>query len=148
MIVVGGEALVDLVDERGVLRPIPGGGPFNTAIALGRLGVPVAYLGTLSHDEYGSLLAGSLVEAGVDMSLVRSSDAPTPLAVRMGTLLKAMDRWARDNLPLAVAAPSNRAKPKRPATAGSSSCRGPRARLGSSGPSAPPNGPVFYYPKF
>src|SRR5947209_347522 len=40
--------------------------------------------------------------------------APTPLAVRMGTLLKAMDRWARDNLPLAVAAPSNRAKPKRP----------------------------------
>jgi fructokinase len=81
VIVVGGEALVDLVDERGVLRPIPGGGPFNTAIALGRLGVPVAYLGTLSHDEYGSLLARLLVEAGVDMSLVRWSDAPTPLAV-------------------------------------------------------------------
>jgi fructokinase len=81
VIVVGGEALVDLVDERGVLRPIPGGGPFNTAVALGRLGVPVAYLGTLSHDEYGSLLAGLLVEAGVDMSLVRWSDAPTPLAV-------------------------------------------------------------------
>jgi len=80
VIVVGGEALVDLVDERGVLHPIPGGGPFNTAIALGRLGVPVAYLGTLSHDEYGSLLAGLLVEAGVDMSLVRWSDAPTPLA--------------------------------------------------------------------
>jgi fructokinase len=77
VIVVGGEALVDLVDE----RPIPGGGPFNTAIALGRLDVPVAYLGTLSHDDYGSLLARLLAEAGVDTSLVRWSDAPTPLAV-------------------------------------------------------------------
>ena len=40
VIVVGGEALVDLVDEHGVLSPVPGGGPFNTAIALGRLGDP------------------------------------------------------------------------------------------------------------
>lgn len=81
MIVVGGEALVDLVDEHGLLRPVPGGGPFNTAIALGRLGIPVAFLGTLSHDEYGGLLARLLLEAGVDMSFVRWSDAPTPLAV-------------------------------------------------------------------
>src|SRR5438128_561554 len=81
VIVVGGEALVDLVEEHGLLSPIAGGGPFNTAIALGRLGIPVAYLGTLSHDEYGSLLGRRLLEAGVDMSLVRRSDAPTPLAV-------------------------------------------------------------------
>ncbi len=81
MIVVGGEALVDLVDEHGLLSPVPGGGPFNTAIALGRLGIPVAFLGTLSHDEYGGLLARLLLEAGVDMSLVRWSDAPTPVAV-------------------------------------------------------------------
>jgi fructokinase len=81
VIVVGGEALVDLVEEHGLLSPVPGGGPFNTAIALGRLGTPVAYLGTLSHDEYGGLLARLLLEAGVDMSLVRWSDAPTPLAV-------------------------------------------------------------------
>ncbi|MDX6442688.1 MAG: fructokinase [Gaiellaceae bacterium] len=81
MIVVGGEALVDLVDDHGAVTPVPGGGPFNTAIALGRLGMPVAFLGTLSHDDYGSLLAGLLIEAGADMSLVRWSDAPTPLAV-------------------------------------------------------------------
>ena len=81
MIVVGGEALVDLVDEHGLLSPVPGGGPFNTAIALGRLGIPVAFLGTLSHDEYGGLLSRLLLEAGVDMSLVRWSDAPTPVAV-------------------------------------------------------------------
>ncbi|MDX6468867.1 MAG: fructokinase, partial [Gaiellaceae bacterium] len=61
MIVVGGEALVDLVDEHGTRRPVPGGGPFNTAIALGRLGVPVGYLGTLSKDDYGGVLAGLLV---------------------------------------------------------------------------------------
>lgn len=81
MIVVGGEALVDLVDDHGLLSPVPGGGPFNTAIALGRLGIPVAYLGTLSRDDYGSLLGGLLSDAGVGMSLVRWSDAPTPLAV-------------------------------------------------------------------
>jgi fructokinase len=81
VIVVGGEALIDLVDDHGLLSPVPGGGPFNTAIALGRLGIPVAYLGTLSRDEYGGLLARLLAEAGVDMSLVRWSDAPTPLAV-------------------------------------------------------------------
>jgi fructokinase len=81
MIVVAGEALVDLVEEGGVLHAVPGGGPFNTAIALGRLRAPVAYLGTLSRDDYGNVLKALLVEAGVDMSLVRFTDAPTPLAV-------------------------------------------------------------------
>jgi fructokinase len=81
VIVVGGEALVDLVEDHGLLRPVPGGGPFNTAIALGRLGVPVAYLGTLSRDDYGSAFARLLTEDGVDMSLVRWSNSPTPLAV-------------------------------------------------------------------
>ena len=81
MIVVAGEALVDLVEEGGVQRAVPGGGPFNTAIALGRLGLPVAYLGTLSRDDYGGVLAGSLADAGVDLSLVRATDAPTPVAV-------------------------------------------------------------------
>jgi fructokinase len=81
VIVIGGEALVDLVEEDGLVRPVAGGGPFNTAVALGRLDVPVAFLGTLSRDDYGALLAGQLADAGVDMSLVRWSDAPTPLAV-------------------------------------------------------------------
>ena len=71
MIVVAGEALVDLVEEGGVLRAVPGGGPFNTAIALGRLGLPVAYLGTLSRDDYGGVLAGLLADASVDLSLAR-----------------------------------------------------------------------------
>ena len=80
MIVVGGEALVDLVDDDGSLHPMAGGGPFNTAIALGRLEVPVAFLGSISGDAYGQMLAERLVDSGVDMSLVRESDAPTPRA--------------------------------------------------------------------
>ncbi len=81
MIVVGGEALVDLVEDGDGLRPVPGGGPFNTAIAFGRLGMPVAFVGTLSRDRYGDLLGDLLADAGVDTSLVRRSDRPTPLAI-------------------------------------------------------------------
>jgi fructokinase len=81
VIVVAGEALVDLVEEEGVRRAVPGGGPFNTAIALGRLGLPVAFLGTLSRDDHGGVLAELLADASVDLSLVRATDAPTPVAV-------------------------------------------------------------------
>ena len=81
MIVIGGEALVDLVDDDGSVRPVAGGGPFNTAIAFGRLDVPVGFLGALSRDGYGQMLAQQLIDAGVDTSLVRWSDAPTPHAL-------------------------------------------------------------------
>jgi fructokinase len=81
VIVIGGEALVDLVDDHGAPRPVAGGGPFNTAIAFGRLEVPVGFLGSLSRDAYGEMLAELLAGAGVDTSLVRWSDAPTPQAV-------------------------------------------------------------------
>jgi fructokinase len=81
VIVIGGEALVDLVDDGGTPRSVPGGGPFNTAIAFGRLGVPVGFLGTISRDGDGQMLATRLLDAGVDTSFVRWSDAPTPRAV-------------------------------------------------------------------
>jgi fructokinase len=81
VIVIGGEALVDLVDEGGSRRAVAGGGPFNTAIAFGRLEVPVGFLGAISRDDYGHMLAEQLIEVGVDTSLVRWSDAPTPRAL-------------------------------------------------------------------
>ena len=80
MIVVGGEALVDLVDDGVSRRAIAGGGPFNTAVALGRLGLPVAFLGAVSRDAYGQILGQLLADAGVDTSLVGRSDLPTPRA--------------------------------------------------------------------
>jgi len=84
MIVVVGEALIDLVPADAaeeVYRAEPGGGPFNTAVALGRLGVPTAFGGSLSTDGFGRRLRGRLAEAGVDLSLAAEVPAPTPLAV-------------------------------------------------------------------
>jgi fructokinase len=81
VIVTGGEALIDLVHEDGRLSAVAGGGPFNTAIAFGRLDVPVGFLGVISRDAYGRMLADRLVDCGVDLSLVQWSDAPTPSAV-------------------------------------------------------------------
>lgn len=82
MIVVCGEALIDLVVEAdGRLRPAPGGGPFNTARAIARLGAPVAFLGRLSTDEFGRGLCTLLEEDGVDTSLVSRGDEPTTLAI-------------------------------------------------------------------
>lgn len=82
MIVVAGEALIDLVPGAdGSRRARPGGGPFNTARALARLGVPAAFLGRLSTDRYGQLLTELLVHDGVDLSLASFGPEPTTLAV-------------------------------------------------------------------
>jgi fructokinase len=81
VIVIGGEALVDLVDDGGTPRSVAGGGPFNTAVAFGRLDVPVGFFGTISRDADGQMLARKLIDFGVDTSFVRWSDAPTPRAV-------------------------------------------------------------------
>jgi fructokinase len=81
MIVVAGEGLIDLIAEDGSLRPYPGGGPFNTAVALGRLGVPVGFFGRLSSDRFGRLLEACLLENGVDGRYILRGPAPTPLAV-------------------------------------------------------------------
>jgi len=81
MIVVAGEALVDLIGEDGALRPHPGGGPFNTACALGRLGAPVGFFGRISTDPFGRLLETRLSDSGVDVRYLLHGSAPTPLAV-------------------------------------------------------------------
>jgi fructokinase len=82
MIVVGGESLIDLlVYPNGRLAAISGGGPFNTARTIGRLGGSAAYLGRLSTDRFGRALLDRLAIDGVDCRLVQSTDAPTTLAV-------------------------------------------------------------------
>ncbi len=82
MIVVAGEALIDLtVDATGAIRAHPGGGPFNVARTLGRLGTPVTYIGRLSHDRFGARLRAALVDDGVRLDGVVDTDAPTTLAV-------------------------------------------------------------------
>lgn len=82
MIGVVGEALVDLVaggdwwvDAR------PGGGPYNAARTLARLGQPATFLGRLADDGFGRLLRAGLTAEGVTLGLPEPSSRPTTLAV-------------------------------------------------------------------
>lgn len=82
MIVVAGEALIDLiVDPDGEMVAVPGGGPYNTARTIARLGQPVRFLGRVSTDRFGGLLLHNLQLDGVDVARVASTDDPTTLAI-------------------------------------------------------------------
>jgi fructokinase len=82
MITVTGEALIDLVvDHDGRARARPGGGPFNTARTIGRLGLAPTFLGRLSRDSFGHLLRASLDQDGVTLAVPQLAAAPTTLAV-------------------------------------------------------------------
>jgi fructokinase len=81
MIAVTGEALVDLVvDGDSPVVAQPGGGPFNTARTIGRLGQKPAFLGRLSQDGFGRLLRTRLDQDGVSLGVPELTDAPTTLA--------------------------------------------------------------------
>jgi fructokinase len=81
-VVVAGEALIDLIPaSEGALRPVPGGGPFNVARTIARLGAPCQFLGALSTDAFGRRLRAVLASDGVDLGLSASTDLPTTLAV-------------------------------------------------------------------
>jgi fructokinase len=81
MISVIGEALVDLViTPDGAVDAKLGGAPFNTARACGRLGAEVRFVGSISVDRFGTMLAARLADDGVDTSALVRVDAPTTLA--------------------------------------------------------------------
>jgi fructokinase len=81
VIVVCGEALIDIVVTHVSRHPSPGGGPFNTARALGRLDVPTAFLGHFSSDDFGRLLAKQLLADGVSLGLASVGPEPTTIAI-------------------------------------------------------------------
>jgi len=82
VITVIGEALIDLVaDEAGGVVARPGGGPFNTARTLGRLGAETTFLGRLSGDGFGRTLRARLGADGVTLGVPAPSGRPTTLAV-------------------------------------------------------------------
>jgi fructokinase len=82
MIVVAGEALVDLIPTpAGDLGVHPGGGPFNTARWLGRLGADVGFLGSIAADPLGQRLREELLAAGVAPDLLAPTQLPTTLAL-------------------------------------------------------------------
>lgn len=85
MILVGGENLIDFIQtgvEDGILtyKAMPGGSPFNCAMAVGRQGVSVGYLTPISSDSLGGTLAARLVDSGVELLAERRTE-PTSLAV-------------------------------------------------------------------
>jgi fructokinase len=82
MILVSGEVLVDLAthDNKSLAAHL-GGGPFNTARTLGRLDVPVAFVGRVSSDAFGRQVRRALTDDGVDSRWVVPTDEPTTLAL-------------------------------------------------------------------
>jgi fructokinase len=85
MIICCGEALIDMARTQvsgleEVFSPHPGGSPYNTAIAIGKLGVPVKFLGRLSTDFFGELLIKRLRDNRVGDDLILRSDKNTSLA--------------------------------------------------------------------
>lgn len=85
MIVCCGEALIDMIplaDSAGgqCLKPHAGGAVFNTAIALGRLGVPSEFVSGISNDLFGKVLIDALHASAVGTDHVVRSERPTTLA--------------------------------------------------------------------
>jgi fructokinase len=95
MVVVCGEALIDLVPAGSsgppgpagssapgdLWRAVPGGGAANTAVALARLGTPVQLACRLSRDGFGRRIRRHLADNGVDLGLAVDAAEPTTLAV-------------------------------------------------------------------
>jgi fructokinase len=81
-VVVAGEALIDLIlRPDGSLAAAAGGGPFNAARTLARLGIDTVFLGGLSDDRFGRLLRTRLEEDGVRLGMPDAVPLPTSLAV-------------------------------------------------------------------
>jgi fructokinase len=85
MILSCGEALIDMLPRTSTggeacFAPYAGGAVFNTAIALGRLGVPSGFFSGVSTDLLGQLLADTLAASHVDLSLTVRNGRPTTVA--------------------------------------------------------------------
>jgi len=85
MILCCGEALIDMLPrettkgEKG-FAPYAGGAIFNTAIALGRLGVPTAFFTGLADDMMGEILIETLKASNVDASPCAIVARPSTIA--------------------------------------------------------------------
>ena len=93
MFVVVGEALVDLVGQRGgrTFSAHPGGSPANVALGLGRLGDPVTLKTRLGRDAFGEMVlahleaSGVRVDGGLDEDGAKTSLAVATLAAGVAT---------------------------------------------------------------
>lgn len=85
MILCCGEALIDFLPREGrdgaaVFQPVNGGSVYNTAIALGRLDVPVGLFAGISTDFFGDSLRQGLAHSKVSPKFLRIKPQHTTLA--------------------------------------------------------------------
>ena len=85
MILVGGENLMDMIQvknqyQHALFKAIPGGSPYNLALAAGRQGVRVGYITPISEDSNGDQLVANLLGSNVQLLGPRVPE-PTSLAM-------------------------------------------------------------------
>ncbi|MCA0277658.1 MAG: carbohydrate kinase [Proteobacteria bacterium] len=85
MILCCGEALIDMLPRQSTagepsFAPYAGGAIFNSAIALGRLGVPTEFFSGLSSDLFGQQIRDVLAQSNVGSRYANLSGRPTTLA--------------------------------------------------------------------
>lgn len=85
MILSCGECLIDMLPRKSpagedCFAPYVGGALFNTAIAMGRIGIETGFVSGISTDFFGEMLAEALAASGVTTGLAIRSDRPTTLA--------------------------------------------------------------------
>jgi len=81
---VCGEALVDLVpsdDDGRTWQALPGGSPFNTAVALARLRIPTQFIGRFSDDAFGTSMRLHLARSAAGQALAVRTPEPSTMAV-------------------------------------------------------------------
>lgn len=81
MILVIGEALIDLIQVGDQYRPVVGGANANVALALARRGESQKFLGRISGDGFGKQIRNRLATNGVDLEWSISAKEQTTLAV-------------------------------------------------------------------
>lgn len=85
MILSCGDALIDFVpaktaDGRDALAPMVGGSCLNVAVGLARLGAPSGFVGGVSTDLFGAMIADHATASNVDLGTATRSADPTTLA--------------------------------------------------------------------
>jgi fructokinase len=85
MLLSCGDALVDFlpvrsVDGRDAAVPVAGGSCLNIAVGMARLGAPAAFVGGMSTDLFGRMIADHALASHVDLRYATRSDHQTTLA--------------------------------------------------------------------
>lgn len=85
MLISCGDALIDFVptknaDGREAVMPAVGGSCLNVAMGIARLGAPTGFVGGISTDLFGRMIADHATASNVELGLATRSDHQTTLA--------------------------------------------------------------------